>query len=68
MVCERVTSGEAVFDLQRQFAIINYRTAKGSFALMLGAAGRLMSLAGQEHGRAIPIADIHQFFPYLPNR
>jgi hypothetical protein len=45
-------------DPKRQFVTINYRIAKGSFALMLGAPGQLQSLAGQEHGRTIPLATL----------
>jgi hypothetical protein len=34
------------------------RTARGSFALLLGAPGQLQSLAGLDHDRTVPLADI----------
>jgi hypothetical protein len=49
--------GAAVLDPERHFATVNCRTAKGSFALLLGAPGQLQSLAGLDHDRTIPSAD-----------
>jgi hypothetical protein len=43
-------------DPKRHFAACICRIAKGSFALMWGAPGRVPSLTGQEHGQNIPLA------------
>lgn len=41
----------------RLFSGVNCRSAKGSFALDDWRPGQLRSLAGQEHGWTIPLAD-----------
>jgi len=56
---------EAVVDPSRHFATANYRIAKGSFALLgrgvlldFGGPCKRRSLAGQEHGRTIRLAEV----------
>ena len=53
----RSAQNDAV-DPSRHFATVICRTAKDTCALDVGGSGRLQSLAGQERGRASPLATL----------
>jgi hypothetical protein len=55
---QEITRSAVVPDPLASFRQRQLMQCKNSFALMLGVPGRLPSLAGQEHGRTTPLADI----------
>jgi hypothetical protein len=50
-------------DINADYGDCGIELLRHGVLLVFGAPGQLKTLAGQEHGRTIPLADIH--YPYI---